>query len=38
MFNVFLFIFYDGTSGDEEDNSNNNIEVENNLESDSEED
>ncbi|KAL0006725.1 hypothetical protein SO802_008227 [Lithocarpus litseifolius] len=28
----------DGTSGDEEDNSNNNIEVENNLESDSEED
>ncbi|KAL0011767.1 hypothetical protein SO802_006875 [Lithocarpus litseifolius] len=28
----------DGTSKDEEDNSNNNIEVENNLESDSEED
>ena len=41
MFNAFLFIlfyFKDGTSRDEEDNSNNNKEVENSLEGDSEED
>ena len=46
MFNVsfFVFVFFlknifkDGTSRDEEDNLNNNIEVENNLEGDLEED
>ena len=40
MFNAFiyLFIFKDGTSRDEEDNSNNNKEVENSLEGDLEED
>ena len=38
MFNVFLiFFFKDGTNRDEEDNSNNNIEIENNLEGDLEE-
>ena len=36
---LFLFFYFkDGTSRDEEDNSTNNIEVENNLEGDSEED
>ena len=34
----FFFFFKDGTSRDEEDNLNNNIEVENNLEGDLEED
>ena len=37
MFNAF-FYFKDGTSRDEEDNSNNNKEVENSLEGDLEED
>ena len=40
MFNAFFFFlnFKDGTSRDEEDNSNNNKEVKNSLEGDSEED
>ena len=40
MFNAFLFLFIyfkDGTSRDEEDMSNNNMEVESNLEGDLEE-
>ena len=35
---IYLFYFKDGTSKDEEDNSNNNKEVKNSLEGDSKED
>ena len=38
FFSFFFKNFKDGTSRDEEDNSNNNKEVENSLEGDSEED
>ena len=37
MFNAFFFFSKDGTSRDEEDNSNNNMEIESNLEGDLEE-